>query len=60
MTLIEPYEQESYQDYINRLSSKRLFGWKNKSKDFYTEGHHILPKCLGGKDNKQNIIILLP
>ena len=29
-------------------------------KDTYTERHHILPRCLGGKNNKNNIVKLLP
>jgi hypothetical protein len=29
-------------------------------KDTYTERHHILPRCLGGGNNKNNIVNLLP
>ena len=57
---IEPNENESYQDYINRLKTIRNLGKKNRPENIYTEGHHILPKCMGGKDNKDNIIILFP
>jgi hypothetical protein len=28
--------------------------------DVYTEKHHIVPRCLGGSDNKNNITILTP
>lgn len=31
---------------------------KNKIKVF--EKHHILPKCLGGENNKSNLVLLLP
>lgn len=33
---------------------------KNRSLDCYTEKHHIIPKCIGGDDNKNNIAILTP
>lgn len=35
---------------------------KNRAllKDIYTERHHILPKCLGGGNTKDNIVKLLP
>lgn len=59
-TIIIPSEAESYQEYINRLLPNRLLGKNNRPDGFYTEGHHILPRCLGGKDNKENIIIILP
>lgn len=29
------------------------------SKDIYTEGHHIIPKSLGGSDKKENIVKFL-
>lgn len=29
-------------------------------KDVYSEKHHILPKCLGGNNNKENVVKLLP
>ena len=31
---------------------------QNREIDGYTESHHILPKCLGGKDNKENLVNL--
>ena len=31
---------------------------KNRVLDCYKEKHHILPRCLGGKDNKDNIVEL--
>nr|QMP83333.1 MAG: hypothetical protein [Caudoviricetes sp.] len=31
---------------------------KNKTYDGYTENHHIIPKCLGGSDDKENLIKL--
>lgn len=29
-----------------------------KERDIYTERHHILPRCMGGKDLKDNLIVL--
>jgi hypothetical protein len=31
---------------------------KNRNLDGYKEIHHILPRCLGGKDDKQNLVEL--
>ena len=31
---------------------------KNRVLDCYKEKHHILPRCLGGKDNKENLVEL--
>ena len=31
---------------------------KNRKLDCYTESHHILPKCLGGNDRKNNLVEL--
>ena len=33
---------------------------KNRILEGYVEKHHILPRCLGGKDDKENIAILTP
>lgn len=44
--------KENYDNYIEYIkqSNRRLEG--------YTEKHHIIPKCLGGTDNKENLIEL--
>jgi len=31
-----------------------------KSKNFYFELHHIIPKCLGGTNEKKNVVLLTP
>lgn len=31
---------------------------KNRLLDEYSEKHHIIPRCLGGSDNKENIVLL--
>lgn len=58
--VITPEERESYQEYIKRLSLERNFGKANRPKDIYTEGHHVIPKCCGGRDIKSNLIVILP
>lgn len=41
--------------YYNLLEKRRNFPVK---KDVYQERHHIIPRCLGGNDNSDNIIAL--
>lgn len=52
----------SYQDYINSIIQSR--GQWNIETGKYFEGHHIIPKCLGGNGNPrkkdENIIWLYP
>lgn len=44
-----------YDDLINRAIPRGL----DKSKVIgYYEKHHILPKCLGGKDESENYVLL--
>lgn len=33
---------------------------KNRKLEGYKESHHIIPKCLGGKDTKDNLVELTP
>lgn len=33
---------------------------KNRCIEGYTEDHHIVPRCLGGSDNKENLVSLTP
>lgn len=58
--ILKPHEEEKYQSYIQRLSLIRNFGKNNRPDHYYTEGHHIIPRCNGGQGNKENMIILLP
>jgi hypothetical protein len=39
-----------YYNIINKSKNRLLIGYKEK--------HHILPRCLGGKDNKDNLVEL--
>jgi hypothetical protein len=42
--------QKIYNQIINRAKTRQLEG--------YVEKHHVIPKCLGGKDNNKNIVQL--
>lgn len=44
--------QRIYDNLINRSYTRTL--------DDYTEVHHIIPKCMGGSDDKSNLAILTP
>lgn len=44
--------EKIYMELINRA--------RNRVYDGYVEKHHILPKCLGGSDEPDNLIKLLP
>lgn len=47
---------DSYENLISfyRCVPPEIF----KARNIYTEKHHILPRCMGGKDLKDNLIIL--
>lgn len=48
----------NYKNHYNLLIDKA----KNRSilKNIYKEKHHIIPKCMGGTDDKENLIELFP
>lgn len=43
--------------YYNLVSTRKA---RKRIKHTYYERHHVLPKCLGGKDSKENIVYLTP
>jgi hypothetical protein len=45
-----------YQAHYDKLISRS----KNRVLEGYYEKHHIIPRCLGGSDNKNNIVNLTP
>lgn len=47
----------NYEEYINNILTNR--GRKIKEECYY-ETHHIVPKCLGGTNDKNNLIDLYP
>lgn len=46
----------NYQKIYNQLIDKA----KNRNYDGYTEKHHIIPRCMNGTDDKDNLVRLLP
>jgi hypothetical protein len=51
--------QKIYNDIINRAKLKNRKKFKKNDADYiYYEKHHILPKCLGGSNDKENLILL--
>jgi len=46
----------NYQEHYNRLINRA----RNRILDEYTEVHHILPRCLGGDNTKENLVRLTP
>lgn len=54
---IKPFEKEKYDDYIKRILSLRD---NIKIDNVYMERHHIVPKCIGGNNNDENLIYLFP
>ena len=53
----------NYQEIYNRLISRAIFENRQRLKKtdlnyIYYESHHILPKCLNGTDEKENLVLL--
>lgn len=55
MVVIIPNENELYDEYIKRILDSRE---NIKDSENYQEIHHILPRCMDGEDNKENLIYL--
>lgn len=55
MEILIPKDKETYQEYINRVLDTRE---NKKSKTDYQEKHHIIPKSLGGSNNRENLVWL--
>ena len=49
----------SYMDY-QKIYNSIIERSKNRTTTGYIEKHHIIPKCLGGSDSKDNIVKLYP
>ena len=50
----------NYQKLYNKITDTARSKNRVRSKEFYFELHHIIPKCLGGNDNKENVVFLTP
>jgi hypothetical protein len=48
----------NYQRIYNQLVSKVKSENRKKSRDVYYERHHIIPKCMGGTNDKENLVLL--
>lgn len=48
----------NYKKIYNQIIKKAKSENRCKNDGTYYELHHIKPKCLGGKDNKQNLVLL--
>ena len=46
--------------YYNLIEKARARGLNKKVLDYKTEKHHIIPKCLNGTDDKNNLVLLTP
>ena len=53
--IIIPLENEKYQSYIQRILKSRE---NKKDTTNYQEHHHIVPKCMNGTNEKENLIWL--
>lgn len=52
------YKNNKYTNWYFAIIDKALFEKRKKSKSLYYEGHHILPKSLGGSNKKANMVLL--
>ena len=43
-----------------RIYTKLIGRAKNRKFEGYTEKHHIIPKCMGGTDESENLVDLMP
>lgn len=48
----------NYQRIYDQLIDRAKNELRIKSKDVYYEKHHIIPKCLGGTNDKDNLVLL--
>lgn len=55
MEYIIPQDNELYASYIQRILDVRE---NAKDENEYQERHHIIPKCMGGSNDKDNLIYL--
>jgi hypothetical protein len=44
----------------NKIYNNLIENAKTRSLDGYVEKHHIIPKCIGGSDDKNNLVCLTP
>lgn len=44
--------------YENLTTKCKLRGLDKKTLNFYTERHHIIPRCIGGNNDEDNLVLL--
>lgn len=49
--------REYYEDYLQLVEQCKPRGLNKEDISYYTEKHHILPKCMGGKDEESNYVL---
>ncbi|AZV02167.1 homing endonuclease [Pectobacterium phage Arno162] len=42
------------------INNGRPIGMEKKGRDAFLDRHHIIPKCIGGSDNRSNLVYLTP
>jgi hypothetical protein len=53
-----PFFIMNYQKIYDQIIDQAQKQGRRKSKEDYYESHHILPKCLGGSNQKENLVLL--
>jgi hypothetical protein len=48
----------NYEKIYNQLISKAKLECRKKTTGLYYERHHIIPKCIGGNESKDNLVLL--
>ena len=57
--ILEGRTEDKYlEDYCMIIDYVLLRGLKREKLDFYTEKHHILPRCMEGEDSDYNYVLL--
>jgi hypothetical protein len=51
--------QKIYENLVNNAILQNRVKFKKHNEEYvYYENHHIIPKCLGGEDNQNNLVLL--
>jgi hypothetical protein len=59
MNIVLTTNQQKWLNHYNKLCNRGKERGLNKKKlDYYTERHHIIPRCMDGSDEKDNLVLL--
>jgi len=50
--------QKIYNQIVDRAKQQFVTGDRKRKNGHYYESHHIIPRCLGGTDDKENLVLL--